>query len=76
MDPNGLRHPEYLSEVPVLALASGPGNLGSRLFSICSSGGVDWAAIIPESGAFRAAEGYRDAGMANVSCDFCGFGRT
>jgi hypothetical protein len=32
--------------------------------------------IIPESGAFPEAEGYRDAGMTKVACDFCGFGIT
>jgi hypothetical protein len=30
----------------------------------------------PESGAFREAEGYRDAGMTMGSCHFRGFGIT
>ncbi len=30
--------------------------------------------LIPESGAFREGEGYRDAGMTRVSCHFRGLG--
>jgi hypothetical protein len=32
--------------------------------------------LLPESGAFREPEGYRDAGMTMVASDFCGFGIT
>jgi len=32
--------------------------------------------VLPESGAFREPEGYRDAGMTMVASDFCGFGIT
>jgi len=32
--------------------------------------------VVPESGAFREPEGYRDAGMTMVASDFCGFGIT